>query len=167
MYTIEDCDKRWTVIWNRYTKERAKIPASGSGAEVNVNWPPFKYLRFLDKVVKKRKTFGNVSSNTNAVVVDNVKEEDDFIVNPITGILSAVLVFNISYLFKYLNSLCRTEFVITHYCCAGVVLPRPVSTSPDNDTPVNEHTQVSSNVKSIGSSCTQSTEASTSKLSFV
>ncbi|KAF5303216.1 hypothetical protein FQR65_LT08296 [Abscondita terminalis] len=61
--SVIDCTNRWNSIRNRFSKERAKAMPSGSAGDVK-EWKLLKYLKFLNKVVKKRKTFGNVMEIT-------------------------------------------------------------------------------------------------------
>ncbi|XP_077260852.1 uncharacterized protein LOC143896733 [Temnothorax americanus] len=56
---VADCTARWLSLRNRFSKERnKKIP---SGAAKQTEWPLMKYLTFLHPVVKKRRTFGNIT----------------------------------------------------------------------------------------------------------
>lgn len=45
---------------NHFSKERTKSERYGAGASETAEWPLLKHLCFLQRVVRKRKTFGNL-----------------------------------------------------------------------------------------------------------
>jgi len=77
MYFViaDNCIHRWTSIRSRFSKERNKKTPSGSAAE-KTEWPLMKYLTFLQSVVKKRRTFGNISKEKSPWESQTYDDED-------------------------------------------------------------------------------------------
>ncbi|KAK4887240.1 hypothetical protein RN001_003511 [Aquatica leii] len=97
---VSDCQGRWNALRARFSKERSKVLVSGSGGN-KPEWPLYKHLQFLQTIVKKRRTFGNVENepgpaDTDDTLEENQTEEEEFIdtenyiLNVETGLLEHV-----------------------------------------------------------------------------
>ena len=54
--TVEFCMKRWTILRDRFAKEKKKMESvrSGSGATHYSYWEPFQSIEFLKDHIKRR-----------------------------------------------------------------------------------------------------------------
>ncbi|KAL1509784.1 hypothetical protein ABEB36_004468 [Hypothenemus hampei] len=62
------CAAHWADLRARFSKERVKVIPSGAGLSDTKEWYLLKHLRFLNNIVKKWKTFGNIDEEPSSKV---------------------------------------------------------------------------------------------------
>ncbi|CAH0562783.1 unnamed protein product [Brassicogethes aeneus] len=71
-----DYQARWASLRARFSKERSKVLKSGS-CSGKPEWPLYKYLQFLDTVVKRRRTFDNVANDEASTYLEDPGTDDE------------------------------------------------------------------------------------------
>ncbi|GAB1869451.1 hypothetical protein CAJAP_10530 [Camponotus japonicus] len=73
-YTPDYCQRRCTSLKEQYNREKKKMETqtkSGSGASTSSQFSLYCQLTFLDRVIKRRKTYSNVTKcQSDATLVD-------------------------------------------------------------------------------------------------
>ncbi|KAL1516109.1 hypothetical protein ABEB36_000032 [Hypothenemus hampei] len=68
MYVCAKCTAHWADLRIRFSKERVKVIPSGAGLSDTKKWYLLKHLRFLNSIVKRWKTFGNIDEEPSSKV---------------------------------------------------------------------------------------------------
>ncbi|KAL1492512.1 hypothetical protein ABEB36_010755 [Hypothenemus hampei] len=62
------CTAHWADLRARFSKERVKVIPSGAGLSDTKEWYLLKHLRFLNNIVRRWKTFGNIDEEPSSKV---------------------------------------------------------------------------------------------------
>ncbi|XP_020298557.1 uncharacterized protein LOC109862827 isoform X2 [Pseudomyrmex gracilis] len=90
-YTLDYCQKRCTSLREQYNREKKQIEnqfRSGSAAPNSScrQFPFFSQMTFLDKIIKRRSTYSNVKSQSNASIAEkNVTDTKTYESNNISA----------------------------------------------------------------------------------
>ncbi|KAJ3659397.1 hypothetical protein Zmor_011087 [Zophobas morio] len=69
---VQECKQRWKVLRDRYSKElRLRKGKTGDGKKEKKAWPLFEAMCFINDHLRKRRTFGNVETETINVINDD------------------------------------------------------------------------------------------------
>ncbi|CAH0547300.1 unnamed protein product [Brassicogethes aeneus] len=73
---VSDCQARWAALRAHFSKERSKVLVSGS-CSGKPEWSLYKCLQFLNTVVKRRRTFGNVANDEDTTSLEDPGTDDE------------------------------------------------------------------------------------------
>jgi hypothetical protein len=81
---VDECQRLWRNLRDRYSREKRRKP-SGSQAADEPQWVYFDNLHFLDKVIRPRKTYSNVSGGNSGSSNNPLNSMSHLIVNDSQG----------------------------------------------------------------------------------